>query len=99
MAQIRYVDFLARFRPRANHLCAERGYDGRLFETFGLEVQHVLNQEPRRVWTLLDCGGNLVIAAGRHFVNRLGYFVCEVPCDDALEVFDEDDGETTGGAS
>lgn len=96
MAQIKYEDFLGRFRPVANHVFPDRGYDGRLFETFGPEVQHVLNQDPKRVWTLLDCDGCSVIAAGRHSVNRLGYFVCEVPCDGDLEVYDEDDAETGG---
>ena len=51
MAQIKYEDFLGRFRPVANHVFPDRGYDGRLFETFGPEVQHVLNQDPKRVWT------------------------------------------------
>lgn len=47
----------------------------------------------RRVWTLVDIGGFTLVTAGRHFVNRLEYYVTEVPAPEGeeLEVFDADD--------
>jgi len=30
-------------------------------------------------WTVLDCDGRLLLAAGFHFVNRIGYIKCERP--------------------
>ena len=36
--------------------------------------------EPNRVWTLIEGdSGNLWITNGYHFVNRLNYFITEVP--------------------
>ena len=36
-------------------------------------------QDPNLVWTVLDCDGQLAIASGFHFVNRLGYLIASVP--------------------
>ena len=38
--------------------------------------------EPRRVWTIVDCDGQLHVSPGYHFVNRIGYVLCEVPWTD-----------------
>ena len=37
----------------------------------------------REWWTVIDSDGRLYLAAGYHFVNRLGYLRCEVPWTDA----------------
>ena len=66
------------------------------FETYGEELEFVRAQDPRCVWTLVDGDdGNLYIVDGYHFVNRINYFVTEVPFEgDYLEVpyyiFDEE---------
>jgi hypothetical protein len=48
-----------------------------------------------RLWTLLDCDGQLVIANGWHYVNRLGYHMTELPfkAGITIEVYDEDDND------
>ena len=33
----------------------------------------------RHWWTVLDCDGKLYVAAGFHWVNRLGYLRTEIP--------------------
>lgn len=33
-------------------------------------------RDPREWWTLLDCDGLLIVAAGFRFVNRLAYIRC-----------------------
>jgi hypothetical protein len=38
--------------------------------------------EPRRVWTIADCDGQLHVRPGYRFVNRIGYVLCEVPWTD-----------------
>jgi hypothetical protein len=72
-------EFLARFKPVANHIDPNSSFDGCMFETFGDELAHVQAQARNLVWTVLDCDGHLWIESGFHFVNRLGYLIASVP--------------------
>jgi hypothetical protein len=52
-----------------------------MFETYGDEVEFVKSQSPANIWTYGDGDdGGGYIWNGWHFVNRLGYFITEVPC-------------------
>jgi hypothetical protein len=84
--RMRWFTWVRDFRPMKNMFESNRGGDGVLFETFSPEVDFVKSQDPRRVWTLLDCDGKLVVADGFHFVNRLGYYVTDVPCPDGQQI-------------
>lgn len=33
----------------------------------------------KRLWTVLDCDGLLILSPGRHYVNRFGFVVSEAP--------------------
>jgi len=47
-------------------------------ETYGddlYDVQKHNESHPKTVWTILDVDGELIIAAGYHYVNRLQYFI------------------------
>lgn len=97
--QMTFDEWWDEFKPVVNHLVGpdKRSCDNRLFETFGAEdeyVRKVAGLEPQRVWTLLDCDGVQVIGDGWHWVNRVGYFVTEVPASEGTdyEVM-YDDGE------
>lgn len=60
-------------------------------------------KDPLTVWTLLECDGLQYIASGLHRVNRVGYFITELPAepdlgdvpldddDDLDEMFELDD--------
>ena len=70
------------------------------FETYGIDLQFVrsvYDVDPNKVWTLVDGDdGNLYIVNGYHLVNRINYFVTEVPFEgNFLEVpyhiYDEED--------
>lgn len=64
------------FRPIPNHF--RPGQE--MFETFGPELGFVESQPDNRVWTLMDDDdGNPVVTTGYHVVNRIGYYVTEVP--------------------
>lgn len=69
---------------------------GRMFETYGEELDYVLsiaNSEPGRVWTWLDCDGEMVVGSGYHLVNRVGYFITEKALPDnvtSVEFMDEE---------
>lgn len=82
--QLSEDDFAAQFRPLRNHIDPHASYDwgdgyGTLFETFGEELEFVMQQPSQNVWTLLSLDTGDYTASGLHFVNRYGYFVCEVP--------------------
>jgi len=66
---------------------SDASYDGKMFETYGEEVQHVLsfanNEDPEeraKVWTIVE-GGNdsICISQGYHLVNRIGYLISKTP--------------------
>jgi hypothetical protein len=82
----------AKYKPITNH------FDGTdKFETYGEELDFVRAQDPRCIWTLVDGDdGNLYIVDGYHLVNRINYFITEVPFEgNFLEVpyyiYDEED--------
>lgn len=65
-----------------------------MYETYEPELAVVKEwaaRSPERVWTLVDDGeGNEYIVDGFHYVNRIGYFITEVPAEGDIEVpFDD----------
>jgi hypothetical protein len=55
-----------------------------MFETFGVNLKYVKAthaQNPLRVWTLVETDDEIVLVDGLRIVNRIGYFVTEVPSD------------------
>lgn len=82
------------FKPKFNHLDNNASFqdengNGIMFETYGKEFEYVKEQDPRYVWTYGDEDGSYIIA-GRRFVNRLGYFVCEIPWSNEWETIELD---------
>lgn len=71
----------ATYKPISNHLDTNASFDGAMFETYGSEVEFVKSQSPDKIWMFGDGDdGGLYIWSGWGFVNRLGYFITEVPC-------------------
>ena len=57
------------------------GENGYMFETYGPEVEFVKSQDTNKIWMLGDGDdGGMYIWSGWGFVNRIGYFITEVPC-------------------
>ena len=52
------------------------------FETYSPEVDFVWSKPDNLVWTEIDGDEGSYIIAGKHLVNRLQYFVCEVAWED-----------------
>ena len=86
-----------KYKPMHNHFD-----DNDKFETYGDELDYVrsiYDTDPRRVWTLVDGDdGNLYIVDGYHLVNRLNYFVTELPFEGKFMevpyyIFDEEEEE------
>lgn len=94
MTQITYEEWLDSYKPTQNHLIKDASYEGMLFETYGEELAYVhAKKDQWLVWTLVeDDDGNNAIVSGYHYVNQLGYFVCENPVNpkNFIEVREED---------
>ena len=85
-----------RFKPQLNHLDDNAAIDlgdGPIsFETHSEELAFVRSVDAARVWTLLDDCDTIV--SGYCLVNRMNYFVCEVPVPDGEDYWLElGDGE------
>jgi hypothetical protein len=75
------------YKPIKNHLDTNASFNSHMFETYGDEVEFVKTQSPANIWMFGDGDdGGLYIWNGWGFVNRIGYFVTEVPCPDGLTI-------------
>jgi hypothetical protein len=76
-----YDEWLETYKPILNHIDTNASFDGMMFETYGDEVEFVKSQSPDKIWMYGDGDdGGSFIWAGWGFVNRIGYFITEVPC-------------------
>ena len=73
-----YELFFDRHKPIQNKL-ANGCFDGCMFETFGQELEEVEKHDDQHIFTLVDVEGKSYASPGFHFVNRLGYFIVEIP--------------------
>jgi hypothetical protein len=57
-------------------------HDEIMFETYGEELEYIQNLDERFVWTSVQGDMSDLIVAGYAYVNRLSYYVTEIPWDD-----------------
>ena len=77
MIEMTYDAWWDEFEPMPNHLIS---YESHMFETYGEEVEYIYKVDPHFVWTLMDGDdGTAYVVEGRHFVNRIAYFVTRLP--------------------
>ena len=99
MSTITEDEWYTKYKPVANHIDPDAswsdGDNGLMFETYGEEVQYVLSQvDNNTVWTYMDSdNGGTCVVAGYYLVNRIGYFVTEVPWEDEDIYFTVLEGE------
>ena len=75
-----YDDWVEKFQPIPNKLTK---YENIIhFETYGEEVDFVFEQPNEYVWTEVDGDDGTYIIAGKHFVNRIHYYVTTNPYTD-----------------
>jgi len=79
--EITFTQFEEKYKPVVNHLDKYAGPNNvsRMFETYGPEVKYVQSRHEKYVWTWVDGDACSLLLAGYHYVNRLGYYVCEEP--------------------
>lgn len=73
-------EFVAQFNPETNKFSKDP--DNKMYETYGEEVEWVARMDPHYIWTYLDTDGGSVTVEGMHYVNRIGYYITEVPWED-----------------
>jgi hypothetical protein len=79
--ELDYDEWVDTYKPILNHIDTNASFDGYMFETYGDEVDFVKSQSPDKIWMYgQGDDGGLYIWSGWGFVNRIGYFITEVPC-------------------
>ena len=73
-----WTEWEAKFKPIKNHF-RDPQHEEIAFETYGEEWEFVKSQDPRYVWTNIQGDMSDLIVAGFAFVNRLQYYITEIP--------------------
>lgn len=76
-----YDEWFNHYKPIKNEITKYQSDLITAFETYGEEQDFVFAQPDENVWTEVDGDGGTYIIAGRHFVNRIQYYVTEKPYD------------------
>jgi hypothetical protein len=67
------------YKPIKNNVTKYKAEFLTAFETYGEELDFVRSQPAENIWTEIDGDGGVFIINGYHLVNRIQYYVCEVP--------------------
>lgn len=79
MIEITEEEWEATYKPVRNVFDESAVFHGTMYETYGAEFDFIIHAPKNNVWTWIVGDGASHIVAGFHFVNRLGYFITEVP--------------------
>jgi hypothetical protein len=75
-----YDVWVETYKPILNHIDTNASFDGMMFETYDEEYAFVKATDENRIWMYGDGDdGGSYIWSGWGFVNRIGYFITEVP--------------------
>jgi hypothetical protein len=75
------------YKPIPNNIDKNASFDGHMFETYGDEVEFVKKAHPNHVWMYGDGDdGGSFVWSGWGFVNRLGYFITELPWPEGVTI-------------
>lgn len=97
MTELEYDEWFDKYKPITND------HDEiKVYETYGVDLEFIESIiEDNRVWTFIDGGDFSVITNGAMFVNRLCYYVTEVPWegeagDIEIDLYEADECDITG---
>jgi hypothetical protein len=86
LIKMSFEDWCNEYQPVINHIDPYASFDdgngGVMFETYGPELNFVLNcakATPLHVWTYMDGKNSALVTEGYHLVNRIGYFITANP--------------------
>jgi hypothetical protein len=78
-----YDEWFDKYQPILNEITGDEQYQ---FETYGDELQYVLQQDDKHIWTEMDGDQGVSIVSGYHLVNRIQYYITVKPWDDLIEI-------------
>ena len=80
--RIAYDEWWETYKPIKNEHSIDSDYSGiTAFETYGEELEFVRSQPENTIWTEMDGDEGVSIVSGYHLVNRIQYYITEVPYD------------------
>jgi hypothetical protein len=80
-------EWFEKYKPIKNNLDKHASFDDYMFETYDEELAFVKEQDEFNIWTYADGdNGGTFIFNGYHIVNRIGYFITEVPFSNEEEI-------------
>jgi hypothetical protein len=75
-----FDEWVEKYKPLKNHIEESNTYEGYAFETYGEELEFIREQEPEKIWTLVENGTDMsFVAFGMRWVDREFYFTSSVP--------------------
>jgi hypothetical protein len=74
-----WAEWADKFKPKQNHLSK---FECKMYETYGEEYDYIKSLDPKYVWTNVQGDMSDLLVAGVAWVNRLSYYVCEIPWED-----------------
>ena len=77
--------FEEKYKPRRNHISGKSEERSHAFEPYGAEVEYVKAQPNNHIWTRLQAEDSEIVVPGLNYVNRVEYYVTEVPWTDEDE--------------
>ena len=77
--------FAEKYKPEYNNINGNTDEYNHAFETYGAEVDYVKSKDNNHIWTRVQAEFADIIVAGYHLVNRIEYYVTEVPWTDEDE--------------
>lgn len=83
MYRLPYDEWFDKYQPILNEITGDEQYQ---FETYGDELQYVLQQDDKHIWTEMDGDEGVSIVSGYHLVNRIQYYITVKPWDDLIEI-------------
>ena len=97
MTELEYDEWFDKYKPITND------HDEiKVYETYGVDLEFIESIiDDNRVWSIIDGGVYSVITNGAMFVNRLCYYVTEVPWegeagDIEIDLYEADECDITG---
>lgn len=81
--RIPYDEWFEQYQPIINDIAGDEQYQ---FETYGDELQYVLQQDDKHIWTEMDGDQGVSIVSGYHLVNRIQYYITVKPWEDLIEI-------------
>jgi hypothetical protein len=78
-----YDEWFDKYQPIINEIAGDEQYQ---FETYGDELQYVLQQDDKHIWTEMDGDQGVSIVSGYHLVNRIQYYITVKPWTEDTEI-------------